>query len=494
MKSPAVIERQRLDFFERGISDCNVRMEVGESWLRSKALGILHADSVPPEVPVEHLDQSIVRFLSGPLGHYAVGLNDTGLALLLTDRNGTILQRWSPESRISAALDEVNSVPGAVLSEATVGTNGIGTPLAARRPVEISHAEHVAGLYHSMSCAGAPINDPFTGNLLGAVAIAGKTGHDDPSLMPVLKRLLTSLSSELLNGRSEAQREYATAGSAIDGLTDRNPRRRSLYFPPAYPSPLRPGLHDRVEHIRSTYGLCLIVGEPGSGKSTLAGGPTQPDSLPVRVLDGPMAEVQGSREWLRDSQASLSAPGTVVIRHVFTLTSPALLALKSMLARRHPGCAVFLTSIEAGTVQHAHLGAARLDVPALRDCPLELRSMLESAAQGQAWSARPFVVDEASRKLLLSYAWPGNLAEFSATMEELGIARPGVIRPADLPSVIRQQQRTGGLLRQSESEAIDRAIEAADGNMSEAARLLGIGRATLYRRLQERKESRQGRE
>ena len=35
------------------------------------------------------------------------------------------------------------------------------------------------------------------------------------------------------------------------------------------------------------------------------------------------------------------------------------------------------------------------------------------------------------------------------------------------------------------SRAIQRALEATEGNVSEAARLLGIGRATVYRRLAE---------
>ena len=45
-------------------------------------------------------------------------------------------------------------------------------------------------------------------------------------------------------------------------------------------------------------------------------------------------------------------------------------------------------------------------------------------------------------------------------------------------------------LRELEKRAIRRALDATEGNVSEAARLLGIGRATVYRRLAEMDDGR----
>ncbi|MGE3675981.1 MAG: helix-turn-helix domain-containing protein [Polyangiaceae bacterium] len=47
-------------------------------------------------------------------------------------------------------------------------------------------------------------------------------------------------------------------------------------------------------------------------------------------------------------------------------------------------------------------------------------------------------------------------------------------------------------LRELERRAIAHALMVADGNVGQAARLLGIGRATLYRRLAEQTDSRVG--
>ncbi|MFD1210886.1 helix-turn-helix domain-containing protein [Arthrobacter sp. GCM10027362] len=461
MQARFALERQRSDFFDRGLAGPGLRPELLESWHRSKAMGVAPDQAAPPAVPAGSLDRSLERLLSGPLDHYAQSLADTGLSLLLADGNGAILSRWCTETRLASALDRINSIPGAVLSEATVGTNGVGTPLAARRPVEISRAEHVADLYRSMACAGAPVRDPFTGEILGVVAIAGQVKDDSTALLPVLDRLLAGLSRQVFAAPRPPDPDPEAIRSTAGGF------------------PLRPELQARAERLRRAGGLGLVTGEPGSGKTGLASGRGQPLSVPVRILDARLEQLYGTAGWLREARAALSAPGSVVIRHVFALS--ALPALKALLAGRRRGCAVFLTANDADLSGHEQLGAVRLEVPALRGRPRELESMLAAAVRGRAWSQRPFALDAAARRALLDYPWPGNLAEFAAIMDELSASPPAGL--ADLPRQIRDHARPGGLLQRSEAEAIDRAIAAAGGNISEAARLLGIGRATLYRKL-----------
>jgi transcriptional regulator of acetoin/glycerol metabolism len=459
------LERQRVEFFESGLASPGIRADLLESWHRSKAMGVLPDQAVPPAVPAASLDRSLERLLSDPLDYYAQTLQDTGLSLLLADSNGAILSRWCAEYGLASALDRVNSVPGAVLSEATVGTNGLGTPLAARRSVEIRRSEHVAELYVSMACAGAPVRDPFTGRVLGVVAVAGMVSDDSPSLLPVLNGLMAGLSRQVFAGSRQPHAEPVPDHSRATE--------------PAFP--LWPELQVRAGRIRQVGGLGLVTGEPGSGKTGLAAGRGEPLSLRVRILHAPLEQLYGSGSWLQRAREALAVPGSVVIRHVFALSAPALLALQTLLAGRHPGCAAFLTANDDDVRGHEQLGAARLEVPSLRERRRGLESMLAAAVRGHAWSGRPFALEAAARSLLLDYPWPGNLTEFAAVMD--GLPTVPVIGPAELPSAIRGHARPGGLLAQSEAEAIERAIASAGGNMSEAARLLGIGRATLYRKL-----------
>ena len=87
---------------------------------------------------------------------------------------------------------------------------------------------------------------------------------------------------------------------------------------------------------------------------------------------------------------------------------------------------------------------------------------------------------------LMSWTWPGNVAELRNTVEHLGRTRPGaVIGPGDLPDRMRpaRARRPMTLIETAERDAIVTALRRANGNRSRAAGALGIGRTTLYRKL-----------
>jgi hypothetical protein len=62
---------------------------------------------------------------------------------------------------------------GARWTEATVGTNAIGTALAEAAPVQLFSAEHFEQAQHPWYCTAAPIHHPVTGELLGVVDVSG---------------------------------------------------------------------------------------------------------------------------------------------------------------------------------------------------------------------------------------------------------------------------------------------------------------------------------
>jgi len=88
--------------------------------------------------------------------HGAVG--QSGCCVLLTDSEGLIVERWG-----MAADNEIFAQwglwTGAIWSEGTEGTNGIGTCLAEQRPVVIHRDQHFRTRNTSMTCTGAPVFD-----------------------------------------------------------------------------------------------------------------------------------------------------------------------------------------------------------------------------------------------------------------------------------------------------------------------------------------------
>ncbi len=75
------------------------------------------------------------------------------------------------------------SAPGTRWSEEAIGTNAMGTTLAVDAPVQIHSAEHLVRTYHAWTCAAAPVHDPDTGTILGAIDISGPLHTMHPAMV-----------------------------------------------------------------------------------------------------------------------------------------------------------------------------------------------------------------------------------------------------------------------------------------------------------------------
>jgi PAS domain S-box-containing protein len=97
------------------------------------------------------------------------------------------------------------------------------------------------------------------------------------------------------------------------------------------------------------------------------------------------------------------------------------------------------------------------------------------------------VSDEAYR-ILSNYHWPGNVRELENALEHAFVlCRARVITADHLPPEINAQQRSQKPVTEKDSAAdlqnILRALKKTDGNKAKAARLLGISRRTIYRKI-----------
>jgi len=131
---------------------------------------------------------------------------------------------------------------------------------------------------------------------------------------------------------------------------------------------------------------------------------------------------------------------------------------------------------------------ARVTLPPLRkrrsDLPLLVRTFLREI-RARTGADVEHVSDDALRRLL-DYDWPGNVRELRNALEAALIRASGrVLRVDDLPPELRDASPTAPSSSSDEAERIRAALEQTDGNRTEAAELLGISRATLYRRLDE---------
>ncbi|MET8471391.1 GAF domain-containing protein [Streptomyces sp. NPDC006422] len=102
--------------------------------------------------------------------------------MVISDADGRILWREG-HSGVLRMADRLGFELGAHWAEDVVGTNGIGTPLVARRPVQVFSAEHFVQSQHPWICTGAPVTDPRDGRLLGVVDISGPMDTMHPATL-----------------------------------------------------------------------------------------------------------------------------------------------------------------------------------------------------------------------------------------------------------------------------------------------------------------------
>jgi PAS domain S-box-containing protein len=133
----------------------------------------------------------------------------------------------------------------------------------------------------------------------------------------------------------------------------------------------------------------------------------------------------------------------------------------------------------------------RLQLPALRqrreDIPILVSAFLEQC--GAETGKRVEGVSPEAMSVLLADRWPGNVRELRSAIESAVVRSKGpVLDVSDLPAELlgaSDAQPAVEVEGADEEQRLLAALKAAKGNRVAAARLLGISRATLYRRLAE---------
>jgi DNA-binding NtrC family response regulator len=139
------------------------------------------------------------------------------------------------------------------------------------------------------------------------------------------------------------------------------------------------------------------------------------------------------------------------------------------------------------------LNVVQIKIPPLRDrktdIPLLVNYFLEKF-NGQNDTNR--VISEDAMARLVAYDWPGNVRELENAIERaVALGSGPILHSTDLPSNVKngtmgQMPQADDLrLEELERRAIYRALQESDGDKLKAARLLGIGKTTLYRKLKQ---------
>jgi hypothetical protein len=173
-------------FLGKGRLD-GIRAPIADSWQRSHAAGVdPSCGRVAPALA--DADETSARWRAHPLAAAAPLIRDclaplaadAGHLIVVSDAEGMLLWIDGPAGVRLDAAESMNFTEGAGWSESGAGTNAIGTALAAGHAVQVFAAEHFNEVVQQWTCSAAPIHDPDTGRLLGAIDVTGRLGTVHP--------------------------------------------------------------------------------------------------------------------------------------------------------------------------------------------------------------------------------------------------------------------------------------------------------------------------
>jgi two-component system response regulator HydG len=302
-------------------------------------------------------------------------------------------------------------------------------------------------------------------------------------------------------------------------------------------SPVIQGVTEMILRIAAGDATVLITGESGTGKELIAQaihreGPRKEEpfvaincgAVPSHLLESELfGHVRGAFTDARRDRPGLfvqAGSGTVFLDEIGEMPLDMQVKLLRVLQERRVRpvggdeerpisarvvCATnrdLESEIEAGRFRQDlfyRINVVTIDAPPLRsrggDVLLLAQHFLQRIAARSGKHVTGISVDAA--RLFLDYDWPGNVRELENCLERaVAMSRLSEITVDDLPSKIREHKSSRIViegddpnelitLAELEGRYVRRVLAACGGNKTHAAKVLGIDRRSLYRRLEE---------
>ncbi len=190
----------RREFLTTGLLPSqSVRSVIRESWQRCAPLIEPERAQVPVniasdadlrELRIAH--EPFLRAAAPVVARLTDFLAGSGYIIGLANPQGRLLQVFGDKAPVDW-LEQIGLAPGGDWSEATAGTNGIGTALAVGRTVQVLGPEHLCDGWQDITCVTAPIRDPWQNVCAGVLDISG----DYHLIRPFFAGILTAAALEI---------------------------------------------------------------------------------------------------------------------------------------------------------------------------------------------------------------------------------------------------------------------------------------------------------
>lgn len=591
----AALREARERFFSGGEVPAGLVAEpILKSWQRCADQGLDAGDLLKvqslssTELRERQQVNDLLRHLCRPeIGALRADAKLTDSVVILTDASGMVLDTLG-SVEFAGAASEVALRPGVTWNEASTGTNAIGTALVERRPIVVHGAEHFLEPHRMLTCAAAPILDPY-GRLVGVLDMSGNAAVQHVHALGLVRLAVEQVEHRFFGRGFEDgevvrfQREADLLGTpreAIlvfkDGLLIAGNRRGMKFLgldrrmfgmakrdelfervgasrlrspageefavtaKPAPPKLVRGAdlrevpkpyfVTETQSALRKAVKLAdaeiplLIQGETGVGKEVFAremhrhtNRSDKPfvaincAALPEGLIESELfgyadGAFTGARKQGREGLIQQANGGILFLDEIGDMPLGLQSRILRVLQDREvtplgggkatkvdflPVCAThrpLKQLVDGGQFRadlYFRLAHFVIELPPLRelqgmaDVVRALWRQLGAESAGVTMSA-------ATEGRLLAYTWPGNFRQLAGMLRAvLALAERGqVVEVADLPvELVAAGASPGGTLDAITDDALRGALEQAGGNVSRAARTLGVDRSTLYRRV-----------
>ena len=235
----------------------------------------------------------------------------------------------------------------------------------------------------------------------------------------------------------------------------------------------------------------VLIGAPGVGKWSIVREMAGLDFTADTTLRLDCSDLNQNRA-IEDQIPTVPNTKVVLLQHLDTLSDRALRELGAFIDDRStiaPWIVATLCSTEAtiGAEQRRFIDRFEgvvLSIPDLTDRPDDIpaivQELLARHPRGRMVHLSVDAIGELSRA-----SWPGNIRQLDEVIRSLAVSRVGEISATDLPFDVRSRsvRRTLSTIDQLECDAIMKALSQADGNKVVAARMIGLSRSTIYRKI-----------
>jgi len=289
---------------------------------------------------------------------------------------------------------------------------------------------------------------------------------------------------------------------------------------------------ERASKVAATHSSVLIHGESGTGKEIIARtihqlsprreGPfvalncasLSPSLIESELFGYVEGAFTGARRGGKPGKFELADKGTIFLDEIGDMPLNVQVALLRVLQEKEVSRIgdTKATKINVRVIAATHkdlptlvekeqfrldlfyrLKVVTLELPPLRERSEDIRDLVPHFIRKacESFGGPHLGIQEDVYSYLLAYTWPGNVRELENCIESMvALADSSILTVADLPDELKQtvsksEPATETLLNQKTKQTIVYALTQTKGKIAPAAKILGIGRNTLYRKIKE---------